>query len=186
MEDSGEEKLSRRLLMAGALAGLLIALIASAQTDRSALSQAGAIASVNDAHIDRTEYATALQALLADKTKAPTAKDRALVLNRLIEEELLVQRGIEIGLLEGDASVRKAVARAVIDFAMTRNAQKEITSAAAMMPLPILRASTKCATRCAKGRISMRRRRNWVTLYCRFCRARFCHEKKCMTIWAHA
>ena len=127
MEDSGEEKLSRRLLMAGALAGLLIALIASAQTDRSALSQAGAIASVNDAHIDRTEYATALQALLADKTKAPTAKDRALVLNRLIEEELLVQRGIEIGLLEGDASVRKAVARAVIDFAMTRNAQKEIS-----------------------------------------------------------
>ena len=28
MEDTGEEKLSRRLLMAGALAGLLIALIA--------------------------------------------------------------------------------------------------------------------------------------------------------------
>ena len=49
------------------------------------------------------------------------------MLNRLIEEELLVQRGIEIGLLEGDASVRKAVARAVIDFAMTRNAQKEIS-----------------------------------------------------------
>ena len=213
MEDSGEEKLSRRLLMAGALAGLLIALIASAQTDRSALSQAGAIASVNDAHIDRTEYATALQALLADKTKAPTAKDRALVLNRLIEEELLVQRGIEIGLLEGDASVRKAVARAVIDFAMTRNAQKEIneeelrgfmqrilpaslrqhdyksngcSSAAAMMPLPILRASIKCVTRCAKGKILMRRRRNWVTPYCRRCRAHFCHAKKCMTIWAHA
>ena len=91
------------------------------------LSQAGAIASVNNAHIDCTEYATALQALLADKTKAPTAKDRALVLNRLIEEELLVQRGVEIGLLEGDAAVRKAVARAVIDFAMTRNAQKEIS-----------------------------------------------------------
>ena len=127
MEDTSEEKLSLRLLMAGALAGLLIALIASAQTDGSTLVQAGAIARVNDVHIDRTEYATALQALLADKTKAPTAKDRVLVLNRLIEEELLVQRGIEIGLLEGDASVRKAVARAVIDFAMTRNAQKEIS-----------------------------------------------------------
>ena len=38
MEDTGQEKLSRRLLMAGALAGLLIALIASAQTDRSALA----------------------------------------------------------------------------------------------------------------------------------------------------
>ena len=69
MEDSGEEKLSRRVLMAGALAGLLVALIASAQTDRSVLSQAGAIASVNNAHIDRTEYATALQALLPTKPR---------------------------------------------------------------------------------------------------------------------
>ena len=127
MEEAGEDKLSRRLLVVGALAGLLIALIASAQIERSTLTQSGAIARVNDAHIDRTEYATALQALLSDKTKAPTAQDRRLVLDRLIEEELLVQRGIEIGLLEGDASVRKAVARAVVDFAMTRNAQKEIS-----------------------------------------------------------
>lgn len=127
MDNSGEDNLSRRILMAGALAGLLIALIASTQIERASLEQTGAIARINDAHIDRTEYATALQALLADKTKSPTSKDRRLVLDRLIEEELLVQRGIEIGLLDGDAAVRKAVARAVIDFAMTRNAQKQIS-----------------------------------------------------------
>ena len=127
MDNSGEDNLSRRILMAGALAGLVIALIASTQIERASLEQTGAIARINDAHIDRTEYATALQALLADKTKSPTSKDRRLVLDRLIEEELLVQRGIEIGLLDGDAAVRKAVARAVIDFAMTRNAQKQIS-----------------------------------------------------------
>lgn len=127
MDNSGEDNLSRRILMAGALAGLLIALIASTQIERASLEQTGAIARINDAHIDRAEYATALQALLADKTKSPTSKDRRLVLDRLIEEELLVQRGIEIGLLDGDAAVRKAVARAVIDFAMTRNAQKQIS-----------------------------------------------------------
>ena len=126
------------------------------------------------------------------------------MLNRLIEEELLVQRGIEIGLLEGDASVRKAVARAVIDFAMTRNAQKEIseeelrgfyaaniarfTPAARLQierlfirrsndaPADIARLDKVRDAR-AKGRISMRRRRNWVTPYCRRCRARFCRKK---------
>jgi len=100
--------------------GLLIALIASTPADRARLSEAGAIAKVNERHIDRTEYASAYQALLSDKNKAPTASDKRLVLDRLIEEELLVQRGIEIGLLDGDATVRKTVAVAVIEFVLAQ------------------------------------------------------------------
>ena len=42
------------------------------------------------------------------------------MLDRLIEEELLVQRGIEIGLLDGDATVRKTVAMAVIEFVLAQ------------------------------------------------------------------
>ena len=107
-KDIDEEKLARWLLLAAALLGLLVALGSSNMRDRNQLSEAGAIARVNDRHIDRTEYASAYQALLADKTKAPTEADERLVLDRLIEEELLVQRGLEIGLLEGDAQVRKS------------------------------------------------------------------------------
>ena len=120
-ETDGEDRLARRLLLGGALLGLLIALGSSNVADRNRLSEAGAIARVNDRHIDRTEYASAYQALLADKSKAPTEADKVLVLDRLIEEELLVQRGMEIGLLEGDAQVRKAVAMAVIEFVLAQN-----------------------------------------------------------------
>lgn len=115
------DKLAQRLLLLAAFLGLLIALASSQTSDRNRLSEAGAIARVNDQHIDRTEYASAYQALLADKSKAPTAADKQLVLDRLIEEELLVQRGLEIGLLEGDAQVRKAVAMAVIEFVLAQN-----------------------------------------------------------------
>ena len=114
------EKLTKRGLAAAALLGLVIALIGAAPSDRAVLSEAGSIAKINDRHIDRTEFAAAYQALLADKSKAPTQGDKALVLDRLIEEELLVQRGMEIGLLDGDATVRKAVAIAVIEFVLAQ------------------------------------------------------------------
>ncbi len=119
-QDEAYEKLMRRGLAGAAVLGLLIALIAATPADRARLSEAGAIAKVNDRHIDRTEYASAYQALLSDKSKAPTANDKRLVLDRLIEEELLVQRGIEIGLLDGDATVRKTVAMAVIEFVLAQ------------------------------------------------------------------
>lgn len=114
------EKLMRRGLIAAALLGLLIALVTATPADRARLAEASAIAKVNERHIDRTEYASAYQALLSDKSKAPTKDDKRLVLNRLIEEELLVQRGLEIGLLDGDAAVRKAVAMAVIEFVLAQ------------------------------------------------------------------
>ena len=119
-EDDGYEKLLRRGLAIAALLGLLIALVAATPGDRARLSDAAAIAKINGRHIDRTEYASAYQALLSDKNKAPTQDDKKLVLDRLIEEELLVQRGIEIGLLDGDSAVRKAVAIAVIEFVLAQ------------------------------------------------------------------
>jgi parvulin-like peptidyl-prolyl isomerase len=114
------EKRVRHGLAAAAVLGLLISLVAATPADRARLNEAGAIAKVNERHIDRTEFASAYQALLSDKTKAPTQGDKKLVLARLIEEELLVQRGLEIGLLDGDAAVRKAVAMAVIEFVLAQ------------------------------------------------------------------
>lgn len=123
------ERLAERLLLLGALFGLFLALLTGGVSDRQRLSEAGAIAKVNDRHIDRTEFAAAYQALLADKTKAPTAEDKRLVLDRLIEEELLVQRGREIGLLEGDAAVRKSIAMAVIEFVLAQSGSDALSEA---------------------------------------------------------
>lgn len=119
----------QRLLLAAAVLGLLLALLTGGVTDRRRLSEAGAIARVNDRHIDRTEFAAAYQALLADKSKAPTEADKRLVLDRLLEEELLVQRGLEIGLLEGDAGVRKTVAMAVIEFVLAQSGSDTLSEA---------------------------------------------------------
>ena len=123
------QKWAERLLLGGAILGLFIAVVTATPSDRKRLSQDGAIAKVNEQHIDRTEFAGAYQALLADKNKAPTQADKKLVLDRLIEEELLVQRGLEIGLLEGDASVRKAVAMAVIEFVLAQKGSDALSEA---------------------------------------------------------
>jgi parvulin-like peptidyl-prolyl isomerase len=122
-------KRAERLLLAGALLGLFIAVVTATPSDRKRLSNDGAIAKVNQQHIDRTEFAGAYQALLSDKNKAPTAADKKLVLDRLIEEELLVQRGLEIGLLESDAAVRKAVAMAVIEFVLAQKGSDALSEA---------------------------------------------------------
>ena len=125
-----EDKIAARLLLLGALAGLLIAALSALPAQRRDIDESGAIAKINDRHIDRASFATAYQALLADKSKAPSDADRKLVLDRLIEEELLVQRGMEIGLLDGDAAVRKAIANAVIEFVMTQGGQAQFSEAA--------------------------------------------------------
>lgn len=120
-QNSRYEKRAKRGLLLGAVLGLVTAAIAAAPSQQSVLSTDGAIARVNQSHIDRTEFASAYQALISDKNKAPSEADKKMALDRLIEEELLVQRGLEIGLLDGDNSVRKAVASAVIQFAIAQN-----------------------------------------------------------------
>ncbi len=121
------ETWANRALLIGALAGLLIAAIAAVPRNGNDATGDGAIARVNHQHIDRTAFASAYQALLADKNKAPTAADKKMALDRLIEEELLVQRGLEIGLLDGDATVRKAVAGAVIQFVLAQNSNQAVS-----------------------------------------------------------
>ena len=74
-----------------------------------------AVARVNGKAIPATALAFALARLSNDRVQEMTAEERALVLDRLIDEELLVQRGVEIGLLDSDRMVRRAITMAAID-----------------------------------------------------------------------
>jgi len=56
-----------------------------------------------------------VQAVATDKRDPLTAEDRAHVLERLIEEELLVQRGLTLGLARQDRRVRADLTATVID-----------------------------------------------------------------------
>lgn len=78
-----------------------------------------AIAMVNGTVITTGEYASAVALLAGDKRIALTDEDRLYVLNRLIEEELLIQYGIETGLVDTDRAVRKSIAQAMLASAVT-------------------------------------------------------------------
>lgn len=86
------------------------------------------IARVDGVDILRADYDLAVEALTLDKRNPLTSEDRARALNRLIDEALLVQRGLDMGLGETDPAARKAIVQAMLQFATQ--------AAAARMPQP--------------------------------------------------
>jgi len=101
-----------------AMGGLSLALTgALAPRAPASVRASEAVAFVNDVPIPR---ATLAAALARSGATAETAR-RALIAN-LVNEELLVQRAVEIGLLDSDRNVRKALGRAAIDMAVSENA----------------------------------------------------------------
>jgi parvulin-like peptidyl-prolyl isomerase len=73
----------------------------------------GVVARVNCKAITEQELSLALARLGNNTANSP--QQRREVLNYMIDQELLVQRGVTIGLLQSDHTVRKAVAMTVID-----------------------------------------------------------------------
>jgi hypothetical protein len=71
-------------------------------------------AQVNQTEIRQLDYQRALGLMARGKRSPLTAQDRILVLKRLIQEELLVQYGIEQNLLRTDRKVRSAVLQSVL------------------------------------------------------------------------
>lgn len=103
------------LLAAGALTGAVIAALGLTAPPPSAGLPAGAVAVVNGEAIRADEYARSVQALATDRREPLGDDDRRRVLERLIEEELLVQRGLALGLARSDRRVRSDLTATVID-----------------------------------------------------------------------
>jgi len=111
------------LLAIGAGAGVALAatgLVASSVTRGRGLPP-GAVARVNGALVRGDDYTRSLDALERDRRAGREPADRRLVLDRLIDEELLVQRGLELGLARQDARVRRDLTAAVIDAVVTEH-----------------------------------------------------------------
>jgi hypothetical protein len=130
MKESPISRTSRRalvLLATGAVLGIALGALSAFSGKRFAKSilPADAIAVVNGKTITMGEYASAVALLAGDKRTALTDEDRLYVLNRLIEEELLIQRGIEVGLVDSDRAVRKSMAQAMLASAITDSASTQ-------------------------------------------------------------
>lgn len=102
------------LLAAGAAAGVALAASGLIAVKPGSSMPHGAAAQVNGEFIRREDYERTLAGLAGDRRDGVGAEDRRRVLDRLIDEELLVQRGIELGLARHDRKVRADLSAAVI------------------------------------------------------------------------
>ena len=101
-----------RWLLAGALGGLLIA--AAGLLERGGPADAlpeGAVARVNGAVITEESLDSAASRL---GLGAAGNSERAALLRRLVDDELLVQRGLELGMVRTDPAVRSAIVESMI------------------------------------------------------------------------
>jgi peptidyl-prolyl cis-trans isomerase C len=114
MEERGR---ARGLLAAGAAAGIALAAVGLVQGGERAAGALGTgeVARVNGVPIRGDELERVLGGLAADKRAPLSEADRERVLARLVEEELLVQRAVEIGLVDSEPAVRKALVQALVD-----------------------------------------------------------------------
>jgi len=124
---SRTERRARIGLAAGALVGILLAAAGVFAPSPSLAGRLGsdAIAWVNDKAISAEDFASRLQQAASDNRNELTDEDRARVVNQLIDEELLVQRGVEIGLADSDQTVRKAISAAMIQLIIATESSSE-------------------------------------------------------------
>lgn len=118
-------------LAAGALLGIAIAATGLLRApDRAPGLPDDVVATVNGEPIRRSEYESALAALASERrsgTLDPSLQKH--VLDRLIEEELLVQAALELGLAHRDRRVRADLSSAAIGFLLDAPEAREPSEA---------------------------------------------------------
>jgi hypothetical protein len=122
LRDNADNAPGRRvattLLVIGAAAGCVLAATGLLRHDPRLPDTA--VAKINDVTISREQlqqYVTLVNA------NSRTEKDANYILQRMIDEELLVQRGVELGLVKLDSTVRNAIVQSVTSrFTSTEDA----------------------------------------------------------------
>lgn len=107
-----------RLFLVAGVAGLALATFGAIGAPKFDALGIGAAAVVDGRPIPREAAERAVLALANDKRNPVTEADRKAALERLIEEELLVQRGVALGLSETDLAARKAIVQSVLQLAV--------------------------------------------------------------------
>jgi parvulin-like peptidyl-prolyl isomerase len=102
------------LLGLGAAVGIALAVASLLSSSGNAGLPEGAVARVNDTLIRESQFERAVAAMASDRRTALTSADRRHILDRLIDEELLVQYGLALGLAERDRRVRSDLVSAVL------------------------------------------------------------------------
>ena len=105
-----------KLLLLASIIGTFLAIYSIMETNKNFSSLPdNIIATVNDKIIPSDKYQTVINLIQNDKRGELTKADREMALDRIIEEELLVQYAYKNGFLEADDLLRKSIVRSVVD-----------------------------------------------------------------------
>ena len=105
-----------KLLLLASIIGTLLAIYSIMDSNNNYSSLPDNVAAVvNEKIIPSERYQTVIQLIKNDKRDDLTDNDRKMALERIIEEELLVQYAYQNGFLEADDLLRKSIVRSVVD-----------------------------------------------------------------------
>ena len=107
-------RVPRYLLILGLIGGALLAAAGLVLDRAGADLPPDAVARVNQRLILRDAWLRAVAAVASERRAELTAEDKRRILDRLIDEELLVQHGTALGLVERDARIRSELVSQVM------------------------------------------------------------------------
>ena len=115
-----KDKALNILLVLGVFVGISLAIFSSIQDTNFEVDN-NWVARVGDIEISREKYLLQLEGLNLDKRAPLKKEDRAFVLERMIEEELLIQRAKDLGMFSTNTMIRGAIVQQMINMIISEN-----------------------------------------------------------------
>ena len=112
------------ILLFGMIFGAVLAAISI--VEESSVSNYKWAAKIEDTIIPMDKYLMQLEGLAKDKRSPLTQSDEMYVLERMIEEELLIKRAIDLGMLENNPMARGTIVQQMIKTIISENDRYEI------------------------------------------------------------
>ena len=85
------------------------------------------VANIEGAKITKEKYLLQLEGLRSDKRSPLTQKDKEFVLERMIEEELLIKRALDMGMLRTNPMARGTIVQQMINRIISDNDMLEVS-----------------------------------------------------------
>lgn len=118
-------KRSLTMIAIGTLIGLIVSLSNAILPMVKDTFDADIIVRVNDRFIRTADYQRAIDLFSAEQRGDSTPMDRQLILNKLIDEQLLVQHALKSGLLRSDPDIRQRTLQTLLDTINTTSSDSE-------------------------------------------------------------
>ena len=115
-----KDKALNILLVLGVFVGISLAIFSSIQDTNFEVDK-NWVARVGDIEISREKYLLQLEGLNLDKRAPLKEEDRAFVLERMIEEELLIQRAKDLGMFSTNTMIRGTIVQQMINMIISEN-----------------------------------------------------------------